>query len=141
MDDSEEIKLSLVNASRDWLADVTIILSDKEADCVLTVFWPEGVEESFIESDFYECLRCFRRTLDAQGIKVLCEGARPNVFPSPMARAGGALKAYSLTLGEQALSKDLVNIFDPVANAEDVGTVTEQDDFQKRHFEIFREKS
>ncbi len=141
MDDATEIKMGLADADGTWLADVRAILSGSGDECVLTVFWPEATtEQKYVAADFYECLRSFRRVLDPHGIKVLCEGARPKVFPSPLARAGGALKAYALTLGEQALSNNLVNVFDPVVNATDVGSVAEQEAFVERHKAAFRAK-
>jgi hypothetical protein len=113
-------------------------LVELDADiCHLTVEWPvDGSARSFNEGDFYECLRSFRRTIEPGGYRVLCQGARPSVFPSGMSRDGGGMKAYALTLGQPALQKDLVSVFDPVDDVASVATVGEQDEFLRRHWEL-----
>jgi hypothetical protein len=106
--------------------------------CRLSVPWPVGAaERSFDASDFYECLRAFRRLIEPEGFRVLCEGARPNVFPSGMSGQSGALKCYRHTLGQPAFTKDLLDTFGPVLDVASVGTVEEQDDFIRRHWEGF----
>jgi hypothetical protein len=107
----------------------------------LVIAWPIGSgERHFDASDYYECLRAFRRVIEPDGFRVLCQGARPNVFPSAMARQmGSALKSYVLTLGQPAF--DLVETFDPVEDIASVGTVEEQDEFMRRHWEEFKKRS
>jgi len=39
------------------------------------------------------------------------------------------------------LTKDLVGTFDPVNHIASVGTVQEQDEFMRRHFEEFEKRS
>jgi hypothetical protein len=110
--------------------------------CRLVVAWPVGSEERHFDADdLYECLRAFRRVIEPDGFRVLCQGARPNVCPSGMARDGGAWKSYVLTLGQPALTKDLVGTFDPVEDIESVGTVEEQDEFMRRHWAEFGKRS
>src|SRR5262249_44702653 len=77
--------------------------------CRLVVSWPVGSEaRHFDADDLYECLRAFRRVIEPDGFRVLCQGARPNVCPSGMTRQmGGALKSYAHTLCQPALTKDL----------------------------------
>ena len=76
--------------------------------------------------DFFECLIDLRRIVDEEGGKVLCQGARRDVFPSPMQRrTSGGLTAYAQRLGEKAFERDTVKIFDK-ANADLIGTVEEQ---------------
>jgi hypothetical protein len=63
--------------------------------------------------DVFEAFALIRTMLDREGSAALCYGSSRNVFPSGMARSmGGGLKAYRLTVGKQALQKDLVGIFD-----------------------------
>ena len=45
--------------------------------------------------------------------------------------------SYAHTLGQPALTKDLVGTFDPVEDIASVGTVQEQDEFMRRHWEEF----
>ncbi|MFK3774185.1 hypothetical protein [Pseudomonas sp. NPDC089406] len=46
-------------------------------------------------------------------IKFLCKGSKLNVYPSRMSmQMSSGMLAYELTLGEYALIKDIINIFD-----------------------------
>jgi hypothetical protein len=100
----------------------------------LVIAWPVGSEDrNFDALDFFECLRAFRRVIEPDGFRVLCQGARPNVHPSGMSSQAGAWTSYALTLGQPALTKDLVGTFDPAEDIASVGTVEEQDEFIKRH--------
>jgi len=90
-------------------------------------------ERNFDALDFHECLRAFRRVIEPDEFRVLCQGARPNVHPSGMSSQAGAWTSYALTLGQPALTKDLVGTCDPVEDIASVGTVEEQDEFIKRH--------
>jgi hypothetical protein len=110
--------------------------------CRLVIAWPVGSEERHFDAfDFFECLRAFRRVIEPEGFRVLCQGARPNVWPSGMSSQAGACKSYAITLGQPGLLKDLVGTFDPVEDIESVGTVEEQDEFMRRHREEFSKRS
>src|SRR5262249_26687490 len=113
-----------------------------EYACRLVIAWPvDGEERHFDAPDFYECLRAFRREIEPDGFRVLCQGARPNVWPSGMARQmGGAWKSYVHTLGQPGSIKDLVGTFDPVEDVASVGTVEEQDEFIRRHWAEFEKR-
>jgi len=104
--------------------------------CRLVIACPVGSEERhFDASDYYECLRAFRRVIEHEGFGVLCQGARPNVCPSPMARDMGELRH---TLGEPAFT--LVRTIDPVEDIASVGTVEEEVEFMRRHWELFKRR-
>jgi hypothetical protein len=108
---------------------------DPQAQGADAVAWPVGSEErNFDALDFYECLRAFRRVIEPDGFRVLCQAARPNVQPSGMSSQAGAWTSYVLTLGQSALTKDLFGTFDPVEDIASVGTVEEQDEFIMRHW-------
>jgi hypothetical protein len=110
--------------------------------CRLVVAWPVGGEDrNFDASNFYECLRAFRRVIEPDGFRVLCQGARPNVHPSGMSSQAGAWTSYAHTLGQPALLQDLVGTFDPVEDIASVGTVEEQDEFMRRHRAEFKKRS
>lgn len=69
--------------------------------------------ESVVAPDFFEALIRLRAKLESENIWLFCNGAVENVYPSAMARSmGGGLKAYNLTLGQQAKTEDLVPIFE-----------------------------
>ena len=79
------------------------------------------------DGDYFECLVTVRRVLEQEGALVCCQGARPDVWPSGMARDMGAgLKAYVLVNGKVPTLDDLVDVFEP-AEPTAVGTVAEQE--------------
>ncbi len=87
-----------------------------------------GMKQSpFGGSDLFSAFLSLREDLEKYGGRLLCAGARVNVWPSGMSRSmGGGLKAYVMVLGRPATEK--VDIFDE-AILEQIGTVGEQ-----RHF-------
>jgi hypothetical protein len=77
-------------------------------------------------SDVFECLSRLRSQLDGEGIRLCCNGARLDVWPSGMARdMGGGFRAYVLQMGRRGSIDDLVDIFDS-AMLEEIATVEEQ---------------
>ena len=85
----------------------------------------EDYDGMFVYSDakgyHYVCMerrnvginRSIRKDLEHDGIQILCNGAARNVYPSPMMlNMGEGRSAYKVTLGHQALMKDVVDIFD-----------------------------
>jgi hypothetical protein len=63
--------------------------------------------------DYFEAFAQIRTELGVRDLAPLCYGASRDVYPSPMSiQMSGGLKAYRMTLGKQALTEDLVNIFD-----------------------------
>jgi hypothetical protein len=79
--------------------------------------------------DLFECLVGLRHALEEIGVKILCAGARRDVYPSGMSRqmAGGRI-AYKLRIGEPATNR--VDIFD-VVEGDGVATVEEQREYYK----------
>jgi hypothetical protein len=84
---------------------------------------------SVVESggaDLFSALETVRRRLEAEGMLVCCQGARPDVFPSGMARQmGGGRRAYRLRRDGPMGFEDLVDVFEP-ADRDEVVTVDEQ---------------
>ena len=82
--------------------------------------------------DVFDGLCDIRKKLWPMGIKLLCVGARMDVYPSGMARQmSGGVVAYRLKMGVPAQRPDVVRIFDAAA-ADQVGTVEEQADYFRR---------
>ncbi|KRQ95738.1 hypothetical protein CQ12_03950 [Bradyrhizobium jicamae] len=136
-------EIILLNVQRSGGEKISVCLKLTELDrdiCRLAVAWPVGgPERTFDAPDFYECLRAFRRVVEPEGFRVLCQGARPNVCPSGMSSAAGAWKCWAHKFGEPAASRDqLVETFDPVEDINGVGTVAEQDEWIARHWEEFK---
>src|SRR5215831_18124628 len=140
-----EPEIIQLNAQRAGMEKISLraeLISLSKHACRLVIAWPGGSRKRHFDApDFYECLRAFRRVIEPDGFRVLCQGARPNVCPSPMARDGGAWKSYAHALGQPALTKDLVETFDPVEDIASVSTVEEQDDFMRRHWAEFEKRS
>jgi hypothetical protein len=66
-----------------------------------------------VADDFFEALLRVRAQLEPNGWLLGVRGASLDVWPSSMARQmGGGLRAYRMVMGKQALSRDLVNIFE-----------------------------
>jgi hypothetical protein len=110
-----------------------ILLMDVGDDSCLVrlTFQAQSLER--VASDYFEAFADIRNELWAVGMVPMCLGAVENVFPSPMSRqmgCGGTL-AYRLTLGRQAHTKDLVEIFDP-AEAEGLVAPDQQMAFYKK---------
>lgn len=81
--------------------------------------------------DLFDALQKVRNEAAKTGLTLLCNGARLNVYPSPMMRSmGGAAMAYTLTLGQQAQRKSILCIFDNTE--EPVSTPDEQDAFYQK---------
>lgn len=85
----------------------------------------------FEGSDLFDCLRSLRSRLEILGIKILCNGARIDAYPSPMLQSSGARKVYLTIIGKQALRENLVNVFDET-DAAHIGTVEQQIDYHNK---------
>ena len=110
--------------------------SEEISECTISYQFPSpGVIEFqntylgrhyFEDVDLFECLCKLRIFLERQGLKILCNGARIDAYPSPMSRdMSGGLKLYRLKMGERSKRSDLLRIFDR-AEPSQVGTVDEQ---------------
>ncbi|HEV3462288.1 MAG TPA: hypothetical protein VG413_09610 [Candidatus Dormibacteraeota bacterium] len=105
---------------------VTARVSTGTSSYRLELAAPEIGIRSADASDVFECMCQLRARFDREGIRLCCNGARLNVWPSGMARdMGGGLRAYVLEVGRRASIDDLVDIFDS-APIEDIATVEEQ---------------
>ena len=107
MDDRHTI--FLIGGDDDEQAVFTLV--DEGDDCRLVCEYRNKAAES-VASDYFEALCDVRTRLSEDGLIPFCYGASLNVYPSGMAREmGRGLKAYKLTMGEQAKTSDLVEIF------------------------------
>lgn len=85
--------------------------------------------QEFSGDDLFECLIALRRELEKAGVRILCNGARVDAYPSGMSRSmGGARKVYITELGKPGT--ELVEIFDQ-ADLAKVGSVEEQRTFHQ----------
>lgn len=89
-------------------------------------------------SDYFNCLLKVRETLEKYNLKIVCNGARYDVYPSRMSRQmGKGIKAYVLTKGLQASEKDLVDIFEE-ENPAKTGTIEQQKNYYNNWLESLR---
>lgn len=97
---------------------------------ILDIKFADGSSSESSGSNLFECFSKIRTSLPE--IVFLCKGAKRNVYPSRMSsQMANGLLAYELKLGEQALKKDIVNIFDH-DEIDIVGSSEDQAEFFKR---------
>lgn len=99
----------------------------------------EGLcDEIFLGETLFDALTELRKRFEVGGGRILCAGARRDVYPSSMARSmGSARKAYIMKIGQSA--NTIVDIFDP-AIPEDIGTIRDQSLFREEWAESLRAK-
>lgn len=87
---------------------------------------PGGVVRVYEDVDLFECLLAIRRDFEHSGLRLCCQGARPNVSPSGLSRqmTDGRL-AYVVERGRRPSDDDLVDIFAP-ADCDEVVTIEAQ---------------
>lgn len=84
-----------------------------DAAAVLVRLVLGGEAMQAVAEDCFAALVELRRGLEATGRLLVCNGSSLDVYPSGMSRSMGAgQKAYRLTMGRQALTADLVSIFE-----------------------------
>ena len=124
--------------ARDHAAVECQLAWECNTQCVLELTSAEYGNCQAVGDDLFECLRELRRRLDPKDIRILCNGARVDAYPSRMCREmGRGRKLYILTLGKPPDSSDLICIFDH-AQADRIGTVAEQRGFYERWLRSLR---
>jgi hypothetical protein len=95
----------------------------------------DGTLRKFEAVDLFEALIAMRQELEGRGCRLLCAGARIDVWPSGMSRSmGQARKAFIVRPGKPAGMESMVDIFD-YAEPELVGTIEQQ----RAHFQEWRD--
>jgi hypothetical protein len=98
----------------------------------------DGVPRRFEALSLFEALIAMRRSFEERGYRLLCAGARPDIFASSVSRdMGGGRKVSIVTMGLQADLDTLVDIFD-YAGPDLVGTVEEQYAYRRKWLASFR---
>ncbi|MBD7923494.1 hypothetical protein [Xanthomonas bonasiae] len=115
------------------LVQSLIEVGDDESACRLELSFKDG-DVLGTGPDFFEALLSLRRQLEPKGLLLFVYGASRNVWPSGMSRSMGlGVKAYRMTKGKQALTRDLVDIFATGSDVEPV-TIAEQEQFRNEWF-------
>jgi len=87
---------------------------------------------AFAQDDYFEAFLTVRRHLEDDGCELLCKGSAVNVWPSGMSRAmGGGIKAYELSLGKEASTSCLVDIFEADPEVEYSQILQQEKHFQQ----------
>ena len=98
----------------------------------LAIFGLDTESERFDSDDLFSCLIKLRQRLEQRNCKLLCNGARIDVFPSAMMREmGGGRMAYRNRIGKYSEREDIVDIFNYAA-PETVGSIDEQKRFHEQ---------
>lgn len=72
-----------------------------------------GNQGSYINENFFFALLDLRKDLERENMQIMCNGAAKNVYPSSMQLSMELGRtAYRLYTGQQARTKDMVDIFD-----------------------------
>ncbi|MFI9561588.1 hypothetical protein [Nonomuraea endophytica] len=127
--DIEEVALQLV---REGMVEQVRISFTIKGDSSVSLTRANGSTISAASVDLFDCLAIIRQDLESDGWLLLCNGARRDVYPSPMQRqmARGRY-AYLHMQPRTSNSPPHVDIFEP-ADLACVGTVAEQKETIRR---------
>jgi hypothetical protein len=114
MDSAKKEVILVSNDNNRFKADLVIYEeAPEDEEMVLLELNINGEIHKYKSDNCYSALQDMRVHLEEQGIRVLCNGAARNVYPSPMQQSMGVGRmAYKNYLGQQARMKDVVDIFD-----------------------------
>jgi hypothetical protein len=116
----------------------TLLYRELENGKCEVVVTSRGVHYVGVAEDFFGALLDVRTQLEANGLLIGVRGASRDVWPSAMSRQmGGGLKAYRMVPGKQALSQDLVDIFEVSAEVAPA-TIRDQIAFRDAWFKSLR---
>lgn len=124
-----EVDLVMEDGSRE-----TVSIEIEEIRSTFRVAVNYGEQQIVGESDrgFFYALLKLRIALEKKGALLHCFGASEDVCQSGMQESmGPGILAYRTTLGRQALSKDIVNIFES-DDAVKPATVEQQEAFHRK---------
>ena len=128
--DSNQFVVPLLGPDGFYQMSTVVATETDNDDCRIEMTW-ENVRLEAVAGDFFEAFCKIRIELWKNQLLPDCYGAHLRAFPSGMSRSmGGGFKLYRLTLGKQALTKDLVQLFDA---GQDVIPATVED--QRRFFD------
>lgn len=95
----------------------------EDCDCVKIEANVDSLSFSFFDDNYFSTLNLLRKSLEKNKLQILCNGSAKSVYPSRMQE--NSTKAYHMTVGRQAMTSDIVDIFDCDDSLEFV-TVEEQ---------------
>ncbi len=108
---------------------------DNEDEVLIEIAVGDTIIRGASDRGYFHAFCEIRRQLEPLGMMPRCFAACENVYPSPMIESMGCgEKAYFLTLGMQARTRDLVEVFD---TSEEICPVSV--DQQKKFYELWIE--
>jgi hypothetical protein len=117
--------------------DLTLYVVESEENDIITVEAKFGNNVVKVEEEYYfTALQELRRKLFKKGVEICCYGAKKNVYPSPMMM--NSSKAYLLTMGKQAKTEDIVEIFES-CELDEIATVDDQNVFYKEWIQSLKQ--
>ncbi|MEY9969023.1 hypothetical protein ABIA33_007110 [Streptacidiphilus sp. MAP12-16] len=118
--------LEAADRRQDW---ILTFLEDKDL-ITISAERPSGLTYSGTGDDYFTALQDLRLSLDAEGLRLLCAGARVDAYPSPMMfDMFRGLTVYIHRMNRQASRK--AQLFSP-AKASKIATVGAQNAFHDR---------
>lgn len=101
--------------------------------CVVEVTVDGGLDVRGEGRDLFDALASARRVLEPQDVMLVCNGARRDVFPSPMLRqAAAGRRAYVLDMPRTSGRPSAVDIFAAAPESAVLATVDEQREWFER---------
>ncbi|MBE9040923.1 hypothetical protein IQ235_09040 [Oscillatoriales cyanobacterium LEGE 11467] len=124
----KQFELPLYNINFQEYSNCRITIYENDRERLILEFEHKLLDkQKFQANDFFDCLCDLRLFLEKERYFILCNGARVDCYPSPMARdMGMGLKVYQMKMGQKAQrTTDLLKTFDR-AEISQIGTVEEQ---------------
>lgn len=115
---------------------ISFMLNEEELTTIS--FYYNAEHCIFKAHDYFACLTLVRDFFWKKNKKVICNGARYDVYPSGMlSQMSKGLKVYQLKIGTKSGLNDIVETF-ASAELEKIGSLSDQEDFYKRWLESLR---
>ena len=123
----EQFPVRLVNSTGEASEGTFIFDEDNDEDgCTLTLRSSIG-EFRATDWNYFHALIQLREQLEVKGWRPVCYGSSRNVYPSGMCcDMGRGLMAYRMKLGQQALERDLVQVFEAGPDVEPVSVIEQK---------------
>jgi hypothetical protein len=117
--------------------DLILNVVESEDEDIITVEARFDNNVVKVEKEYcFTALQELRVQLLEKGIEICCYGAKKNVYPSPMMM--NSSKAYLLTMGKQAQTEDIVEIFEP-CELDETATVEDQNVFYQKWIQSLKQ--
>lgn len=114
------------------------IRSERNGRKVILVFETDRIHFTAEDHFPFLALQKIRLYLEDQGMKLLCNGARMDVYPSGFFME--SFLAYKLVMDKVAERRNLVSILDSTDELERIGTVSDQEAYWQKWLKMGKER-